>query len=69
VLVPAATRYWVNWTVPAAGFNLQTRDSFAPGTSWTDSTLTSTQIGNLVRVQIPATNAAGGSGFFRVIKP
>jgi hypothetical protein len=67
VLVPAGAAYWVNWSVPATGFNLQASPDLQ---SWTDVAVTPTQIGNQMRTLLSSGDLpAGKSAFFRVVKP
>jgi hypothetical protein len=67
-LVPPDSTYWVNWTVPAAGFKLQVSPTLGNAT-WTDVTAPATQIGNLMRTAVGASSLPNSnSAFFRLVK-
>lgn len=60
--------YWVNWTLPANGYYLQTTTTLNPG-SWTDSTIPGYDAGGthysfFLNSDLPGTT----SGYFRLIK-
>jgi hypothetical protein len=67
-LVPPDSTYWVTWTVPAAGFQLQVTPTLSPP-AWTDVTVAPAQIGSQMRMPIgPSTVPGGADAFFRLVK-
>jgi len=64
-VVPSSTAYWLNWTVPDAGFSAQTSPGVAPS-AWANLGLPTVLIDAKRRVQIPASSAS--SSYFRLIK-
>lgn len=70
VLVPPNARFWINATVPADNYVVQTSRTLTPG-SWQDVPAPTTQIGNQLRtiVTSPATGFESDHAFFRMIKP
>jgi hypothetical protein len=69
VTVPPDSTYWLSWTLPATGFEVQASPILVPG-SWVDPGLTNIfQIGGRRRVLIPSSSLPGtNSGFFRLVK-
>ncbi|HWD18334.1 MAG TPA: hypothetical protein VHB20_03580 [Verrucomicrobiae bacterium] len=69
LIVQPTDKFWVGWTLPDAGFTLQSRAAVSGGT-WTNvatSALVSTTVGN--QTLISTTNLpAASQGFFRMIK-
>jgi hypothetical protein len=67
-LVHPTDKYWVNWTVPASGFNLEVSTNLSTG--WSDPGLISavnTSVNTMVLLPSMATNLpASGSVFFRL---
>jgi hypothetical protein len=69
VLVPPDAAFWLNWTVPAAGYVLQMSPDLTPD-SWTDVAAPATQIGNQMSAVVRSTDLPqGASAFFRLVKP
>ncbi len=68
ILVPPGSPYWINWSVPATGYQLQVSPTLTSG-SWSDAGVTPTQIGNQIRSLVTSTNLpTGRSAFFRLVK-
>jgi hypothetical protein len=66
--IPTNAAYWVNWTLPANGFSLETKAALGPG-FWTSPAITGWDAsgfhyGLLLSSDLPGTN----SGFFRLTK-
>lgn len=69
-LVPPTTAYWLTWTTPANGYNLEATSTLSPQ-SWVDAVSTynlnpPVQIFKSVAVQAPYATPATNIGFFRV---
>ncbi len=68
-LVPANTAYRLNWTAPAAGYELRA-SSVVTGGSWTDSALPVVIAGPRKVVYVPASALpSANAGFFELRKP
>jgi hypothetical protein len=68
VLVVPANSVWVNWTLPDAGFVLQT-NSVATGNGWKENGLATLQMAAGRQMLISPTGRPGiGQGFFRLLK-
>ena len=66
--IPTNAAYWVNWTLPANGFSLETKAALGPG-FWTSPAITGYEQGGvhhglLLSSDLPGSN----SGYFRLIK-
>jgi hypothetical protein len=71
IQVPPTTDFWVTWTTPATGFNLQMKAKLTDS-AWVDavstnSPITPVQVYKLFRAQIPASTPGASSGFFRLL--
>jgi hypothetical protein len=68
--VPPSAAYWLKWTAPATGFNLQASPTLASG-SWVDPGLINVvQVGSQKVVLVPSTNLPSATkGFYRLVKP
>lgn len=68
VLVVPANSIWVNWTLPDAGFVLQT-NSVATGNGWKENGLATLQMAAARKMLISPSGRPGiGQGFFRLLK-
>ena len=66
--IPTNAAYWVNWTLPANGFTLQTKAALGPD-EWTDLTIAGYSQGGFQHQLILNTDLPGSnSGFFRLSK-
>jgi hypothetical protein len=68
-IVPAGAAYWLNWTLPDAGFTAEKAASLTNPTGWTD--LTGPVVGMVdERAQLISSSElpSAGSGYFRLIK-
>ena len=66
--IPLDAAAWVNWTLPANGFELQTKATLAPGT-WTSSTNTGYSAASSHHVLLRQSDMPGvNSGYFRLLK-
>ncbi len=66
--IPADAAYWVNWTLPANGFELQDNATLAAGT-WTSSTNVASLWGGMNHVLFHQAELPGvNSGYFRMVK-
>ena len=66
--IPTNAVYWLEWTLPASGFNLQTKTALGPG-AWTDATITGYDGGGFHHQLLLSSDLPGlNSGFFRLIK-
>jgi hypothetical protein len=66
--IPTNAAYWINWTLPANGFSLETKATLGPG-FWNSPAITGWDAsgfhqGLLLSSDLPGTN----SGYFRLIK-
>jgi hypothetical protein len=71
-IVPAGpdALYWVNWTLPATGFVLQSNPNIANKSGWTWSPLISAAYGNVRKVLVHSSELpAGPQAFFRLVSP
>jgi hypothetical protein len=70
LVAPPDSLYWVNWTLPANGYTLQSNTNLDTS-SWADSSLTNVlQIDGQRTVLVPASGLPGtNGGFFRLLKP
>jgi hypothetical protein len=66
-LAPPA--YWVNWTIPAAGYSLLTQPTLAKPAAWKPALGTSTEYGaDMYQLVTAADNIGGSSGYFQLIQ-
>ena len=66
--IPTNAAYWVNWTLPANGFSLQTKAALGPG-AWTDSAITGWDAAGFHHGLLRSSDLPGSnSGYFRLIK-
>jgi hypothetical protein len=64
------SRFWLAWTLPDAGFHLQSASSLTNADAWTDSTLTGVTYATTKRVLLHTTDLPDtGKGFFRLWQP
>jgi hypothetical protein len=69
VQAPPDSRFWVNWTLPANGFIVETSTNLTSG-AWADSGLTNiVQFGTHRAILVTKPSLPGPDGFYRVIKP
>ena len=67
-LLGAGAAYWLNWTLPDAGFSLQTSPNLNP-TNWVDSPLTVLTVNGERKVLVSKSDFPGSSeGYWRLIK-
>jgi hypothetical protein len=68
ILVPPSASWWLTWTVPAVGFQLQESATLAPD-SWVDVTAPAQQLGGQMRTLIsPETVPDTQHAYFRLRK-
>lgn len=66
--VPPGTAWWVNWTLPADGFSVQSAPSVLG--PWGDASVTNTyQSGAMMYGAVPGAAADGPNWFFRLARP
>ena len=64
------SRFWLSWTLPDAGFHLQSASSLTNADAWTDSTLTGVTYATTKRVLLHIADLPdAGKGFFRLWQP
>lgn len=62
--------YWLAWTLPDAGFKLQSATGLAPADAWVDSTLTGVTYALTKRVLLHTADLPDtGKGYFRLWQP
>lgn len=70
-LLHSDDKFWLNWTLPASGYSVESSPSLAPGSFTLNPQLTNvinTTVGN--RMAVPQSSLpASGTGFFRLSKP
>lgn len=67
-LVPAGSAYWLRWSIPDAGFSLQTAAT-VNAANWTDLTPVTIQNAGKRQALIPASTLPSlGAGYYRLIK-
>jgi hypothetical protein len=66
--IPTNAAYWVNWTLPAIGYSLETKAALGPG-FWTSPTITGYEVGLFHYDLFGQSDLPGtSSGFFRLTK-
>jgi hypothetical protein len=70
VIIPPEAVYWLNWTLPDAGFGLQSSQIMDPG-SWADLTPTIIRRVGEGKKALITTGLlpSPATGFFRMVKP
>lgn len=67
-MVPTEQSFWLNWTLPAANFRLQSSTTLAPN-SWVDSPLAGFAAAGKQNVLVASTNLPGANaGYFRLMR-